>query len=151
MSNEHLHTKACQANAMITAIENLRDQEGITDHDFRLELQANGPLTGADTYLDWEQWGSDTICLPSCGATTYNKLWTEVMRTQQEWWHKEENVNEFFDKVRRTLRPASADDPDGPPAYSSQRFFRWIYDHLAAEEQAHEEWVAVQPHERGLS
>jgi hypothetical protein len=40
------------ANAVISAIENLRDDEEETDLEFRIALQDNYSLTLADEYLD---------------------------------------------------------------------------------------------------
>lgn len=48
---EHLHTKQCLAGAMISAIENLRDEPLMTDLFFRHYIQDGGPLDLADTYL----------------------------------------------------------------------------------------------------
>lgn len=45
------HTPRCLANAMISAIENMRDLEGQTQCDFRIMAQDNTPLTWADSYL----------------------------------------------------------------------------------------------------
>lgn len=45
------HEKACLASAMISAIQNLRDTEGIGDVAFRIEIQENTPLVWADSYL----------------------------------------------------------------------------------------------------
>lgn len=48
---EHLHTKKCLGSAMISAIENARDLEHFTDHDFALYVQDGGPLAEAHGYL----------------------------------------------------------------------------------------------------
>lgn len=47
-----MHTKECLAYAIICAVENLRDEEGMTDLDFRLRIQDNTALTDADGYLE---------------------------------------------------------------------------------------------------
>ena len=38
---EQGHEVNCQAHALITAIENARDMEGVTPFDFRIDAQAN--------------------------------------------------------------------------------------------------------------
>ena len=48
---EQGHDVACQANALITAIENMRDVEGMTALDFRAEVQYNFRYI-ADEYLE---------------------------------------------------------------------------------------------------
>lgn len=48
---EHLHERACLAQAMISAIENWRDVEGITDLEFRFAMQDNDALRAADDNL----------------------------------------------------------------------------------------------------
>jgi hypothetical protein len=60
-SIEEGHTKACLASSMIAAIENWRDAEGVTDHDFRLMAQDNTFLETADDYLNVSQL-SDCKC-----------------------------------------------------------------------------------------
>ena len=47
---EWLHSKECLAEAIISAVQNLRDDLS-TAHDFRLNVQANLPLQWADEYL----------------------------------------------------------------------------------------------------
>ena len=59
---EEGHSRPCLASAMIAAVENYRDAEGITDHDFRLWAQDNGVLETADGYLSDEL--SDCKCPP---------------------------------------------------------------------------------------
>ena len=49
---EQGHTKKCLASAMISAVQNLRDDEGETDFDFRIAAQDNYFLTLADDYLE---------------------------------------------------------------------------------------------------
>jgi len=58
---EELHSKECQANRLITAIQNLRDNETASAFDFRLAAQSNDFLTEADTLLDPEEVGRDTF------------------------------------------------------------------------------------------
>lgn len=48
---EWLHDKRCLANAIINAVENLRDTEGFSDLNFRLSVQTNEALEMADEYL----------------------------------------------------------------------------------------------------
>lgn len=48
---EQGHTKACLAKALTTVLENWRDDSSVTDLDFRLHLQNNGPLDEVDSYL----------------------------------------------------------------------------------------------------
>lgn len=47
-----MHSKRCLAASIIAAVENLRDMEFQTDHDFRIEVQKNTPLEWADSYLN---------------------------------------------------------------------------------------------------
>ena len=59
---EWLHDKACLAHALICAIENMRDDDsrGVNlDLAFRMDVQANLPLTWADEYLT----SGTTTCL----------------------------------------------------------------------------------------
>lgn len=51
MPAEYLHSKRCQASALISAVENLRDMEGTSPIDLRLALQDGTPLAWADSYL----------------------------------------------------------------------------------------------------
>ena len=51
MPAEYLHSKRCQASALISAIQNMRDQEGTDALAFRLGAQAGTPLAWADEYL----------------------------------------------------------------------------------------------------
>ena len=46
-----MHTKVCLASAVISAIQNLRDEEGMSDFEFRIAMQNNVPLARADGYL----------------------------------------------------------------------------------------------------
>lgn len=48
---EQGHTVACQAHALITAIEDTRDREGMTPVEFRIEAQYNFQHL-ADEYLN---------------------------------------------------------------------------------------------------
>jgi hypothetical protein len=60
MPAEYLHSTRCQARALISAVENLRDEHRYTPHDFRLELQSGTPLAWADEYL--ASGTSDCLC-----------------------------------------------------------------------------------------
>lgn len=60
---EHLHSKSCLAEAVISAVQNLRDTEGETDHEFRLAMQDNYQLELADEYLNT---GLQTCTCPPC-------------------------------------------------------------------------------------
>lgn len=60
-SIEDGHTKACLANAMMSAIQNLRDDEGITDYDFASWAQRGGVAGTAYDYLN-ESCLSDCTC-----------------------------------------------------------------------------------------
>lgn len=57
---EHLHEKACLAKAMISAIENSRDLEFLSDLDFRFAMQDNDALRQADD--DLASGTSECIC-----------------------------------------------------------------------------------------
>ena len=46
-----MHTRRCLAGALIAAVENLRDTQGLRDFDFRIAVQNNEPLEMADEYL----------------------------------------------------------------------------------------------------
>lgn len=48
---EHLHEKVCLGQAMISAIENFRDDEHMTDHEFTLYAQDGMVLQTARKYL----------------------------------------------------------------------------------------------------
>jgi hypothetical protein len=48
------HSKSCFAQAMISAIENARDSEHFTNHEFALWVQDQGPRTDAFEYLNTE-------------------------------------------------------------------------------------------------
>lgn len=60
MPREHQHGKACLAAAMLSAVENLRDDEGLDDHTFRAALADGEPLAMADDYL------ADGLCDCRC-------------------------------------------------------------------------------------
>lgn len=60
---EHLHSRACLATAIISAVENARDAEHFTEHEFRLHAQDNGFLSDADEYLTS---GTATCTCPPC-------------------------------------------------------------------------------------
>ena len=51
MPAEYLHSSRCLAHALICAVENLRDSQGASAHDFRMSVQDNLPLAWADEYL----------------------------------------------------------------------------------------------------
>ena len=46
-----MHTRRCLAAAAICALENMRDDEYMSDFDFRIAVQDNQTLTLADGYL----------------------------------------------------------------------------------------------------
>jgi hypothetical protein len=49
---EYLHTKRCYARALICALENLRDNEGVSDHEFASTVQTPDSIRfEADMYL----------------------------------------------------------------------------------------------------
>ncbi len=51
------HSVACQAHALICAVENLRDEDGQKAFDFRIAVQEpNKLLAMADSYLDFDNW-----------------------------------------------------------------------------------------------
>lgn len=50
-SIEEGHTKACLASSMISAVQNARDAEDFTDHEFALWAQRGGPIDDAHMYL----------------------------------------------------------------------------------------------------
>lgn len=51
-TKEQGHSKKCLANAIICAVQNVRDSEGETDFDFRIAAQDNYFLEIADEYLE---------------------------------------------------------------------------------------------------
>jgi hypothetical protein len=50
--HDELHSRRCLAEAIISAVQNLRDEAGQDDHGFRIEMQGNGALPLADLYLN---------------------------------------------------------------------------------------------------
>lgn len=56
------HTVACQANALICAVENLRDTEGMTPNAFRLGVMRNEVMRQADSYLDHNSGMMPDVC-----------------------------------------------------------------------------------------
>jgi hypothetical protein len=50
-TTEEGHTKRCMASAMISAVQNARDSEYFTDHEFALWAQRGGALDDAVMYL----------------------------------------------------------------------------------------------------
>lgn len=46
-----LHERKCLAYAIICSVENNRDAEGTSDHDFRIDAQNNLFLAEADEFL----------------------------------------------------------------------------------------------------
>lgn len=50
--HDELHSRRCLAEAIISAVQNLRDEAGQDDHGFRIEMQNNGALPLADLYLN---------------------------------------------------------------------------------------------------
>lgn len=63
-----LHSKRCLAQAIISAVENARDEQGQTDHGFRILMQDNRALQWADEYLND---GTQTC---TCGAWCMDKV-----------------------------------------------------------------------------
>ena len=49
--SDTLHSRKCLAQALISAVENFRDEQGMTDFDFRILAQENRFLVAADDYL----------------------------------------------------------------------------------------------------
>lgn len=68
-----MHSKRCLAAAIIAAVENLRDTEGMTDMDFRMEVQANRQVEWADSYLN------DGTMTCSCGEYDVRRLFDVAM------------------------------------------------------------------------
>lgn len=48
---EFTHSKACNFAAVVCAMENIRDREGMTDVDFVIALQSGEALAEAQGYL----------------------------------------------------------------------------------------------------
>lgn len=46
-----MHSKRCLAESLISAVQNMRDDKDVTDHDFRIIVQDNDLLPIADDYL----------------------------------------------------------------------------------------------------
>lgn len=72
MPAEYLHSTRCQASAMISAVQNLRDQDSEHPHDFRMAMQDGYALTIADEYLTTGT--ADCICHHWDLATTADGL-----------------------------------------------------------------------------
>lgn len=71
-SLEEGHSKACLANATLSAVQNFRDDEGITEFDFSIWLQEGGPKYTALGYLS--DGLSDCLCPPK--VRTHRHYWT---------------------------------------------------------------------------
>lgn len=50
--HDEMHSRRCLAEAIISAVQNLRDEVGQDDHTFRIAMQGNEPLQLADLYLN---------------------------------------------------------------------------------------------------
>lgn len=92
---EHLHEAACLARALISAIENLRDQDNMDSLTFRQAAQDNTFLATADGYLN------DGLQSCTCKASwTYAELdtawkageFSEVMYLAEENLSHEEFI-----------------------------------------------------------
>ena len=70
----HLHSRQCLGAAIIAAVENVRDEEGQTDHRFRIEAQDNYFLHLADGYL------ADQTMTCRCGAWVMDDVMTVLDR-----------------------------------------------------------------------
>jgi hypothetical protein len=110
MNENKLHTKACLSAAIICAVQNARDEEGMTDFDFRILVQENRPLEWADEYLstgtatclcpveeeydDWEDDEEERKACPVCSGpvgednlgwrTCPSCHWEETLPTELE-------------------------------------------------------------------
>lgn len=113
---EHMHTKRCLAQAIISATENWRDAEGINDHDFAVAAQDNQFVLEGHEYL------AEGYCDCTCGAKAYNEFWHELRNLVNEG-HTNEQIDDLFDRVRRTLNRESI-----APQYRAKVWFRWAYE-----------------------
>lgn len=50
------HSVACQAHAIICAVENLRDSDDMTSFDFKIAMQDNKVHDEGYSYIDFENW-----------------------------------------------------------------------------------------------
>jgi hypothetical protein len=62
---EHLHSVRCLSSALISAIENFRDTDHMTDLEFRLHAQDGTFVHCADEYLNS---GTATCICPPCNC-----------------------------------------------------------------------------------
>lgn len=63
------HSVACQANALICAVQNLRDEDDQKALDFRIAVQEpNKLLSMADSYMDWDSWPDMAFDVCKCAV-----------------------------------------------------------------------------------
>ena len=85
--NDTMHSKKCLAEAIISAVQNLRDNALVDDHAFRIAAQNNAFLPEADAYLN------DGLQTCTCGAYEEN-LVVEMFRNDPR--HAQEVANEWL-------------------------------------------------------
>jgi hypothetical protein len=73
-----MHTKKCLAAAIISAVENARDDEGRDSHEFRVMMQNGIALQWADEYL------SEGLQTCTCGWAKVEELYAVYQRDPDE-------------------------------------------------------------------
>jgi hypothetical protein len=94
---EETHSKECFANAIKSALENIKDDAFIGDVEFRIMMQRNDLLDEADSTLDFDQVGADSIC--TCDVRAQWLVETQlggVMLTDVEQIEAEEVKEPWF-------------------------------------------------------
>lgn len=88
-----MHSKECLAAALIATVENFRDEDGMTDLDFRLVAQDHTFLTVADEYL--ADGTKECVCGYRRAHAFANDLRAEAERAwaRGDHWHAEQLVN----------------------------------------------------------
>ena len=85
--NDAMHSKRCLAEAIISAVQNLRDNPQVDDLAFRLAAQNNAFLVEADGYL------IHAVQTCTCGAYEEN-LVVEMFRSDPT--HAQEVANQWL-------------------------------------------------------
>jgi hypothetical protein len=110
-----MHSKRCLAEAIISAVQNIRDNQSIDDLAFRLAAQANEFLPEADDYLNT---GLQTC---TCGAWEEDQV-VEMFKTDPSGaqatatvWLRDNRISpESYMRIARRTR---AIDEDNAPRF----------------------------------
>jgi hypothetical protein len=86
MSNTKTHTKACLANAMISAIQNGRDNRDFDDERFERFADSHSPFDWAIGYLD--EGLQSCVCYPKRGSLQPDASSKEFFEEVDKLWSR---------------------------------------------------------------